>query len=131
MIYLDTNVIVNAVLENPSESQSSKLFLENSTSNNLISSLLLVQEVTFVLSKLGLSKESIKETSKMLLRLVGERNDAHLYNQALNLGQLAGFNNINDCIHIAIAEPFCSEFITYDKGFRKIVPYTDLKITIL
>ncbi len=51
---------------------------------------------------------------------------------AIKMARKIGFQNINDCLHTAIAEEYCDELYTYNKAdFKRIQKHTGLKITIL
>ena len=53
------------------------------------------------------------------------------FQRAKQLASKIGFQNINDCLHTAIAENYCSELYTFNKkDFEKIKAFTDLKITL-
>ena len=54
------------------------------------------------------------------------------FKRALELARKIGFQNINDCLHTAIAEEHCDELCTYNEAdFKRIQTHTRLKITIL
>jgi predicted nucleic acid-binding protein len=131
MIYLDTNVIINSIVDNQKKSISEKIFIDLINSQKLLSSFLLVQEVCYVLSRHNISNSTIEKTAELLIDVSTKQNVETLYTRAIKLAKNVGFNNINDCIHTSIAEAFCTEFITFDKGFKNIIPYTNLKISIL
>jgi predicted nucleic acid-binding protein len=52
--------------------------------------------------------------------------------RGVSLAKYIGFKNINDCIHVAIAESYCSELVTYNKkDFVKLQKTAKIKVTIL
>lgn len=54
------------------------------------------------------------------------------FNRAKELAIKVGFNNINDCLHIAIAEKHCRELYTFNKeDFTRLQKHTSLPIHIL
>ena len=45
---------------------------------------------------------------------------------------MIGYKNINDCLHVAMAEKYCTELLTYNKkDFKNISEFSDMRITIL
>ena len=45
---------------------------------------------------------------------------------------MIGYKNIYDCLHVAMAEKYCNEIITYNKkDFKNIMDLSDTRITIL
>lgn len=54
------------------------------------------------------------------------------FQKAEIFAQSIGFQNINDCIHTAIAEATRTELVTFNHSdFKRIQPLTNLKITLL
>ncbi len=137
MLYLDTNVIVNAFLpENPKFEISSKIFKEALSSNNLLCSSILIQEVCYVLSRHNVLPLSIQSTAHILLKHMSTRknfqNHLDIVHNSISIATKVGFQNINDCVHLKEAEIMgCNELITFDKGFKKLLHLTTMKITIL
>jgi predicted nucleic acid-binding protein len=53
------------------------------------------------------------------------------YKRAFELASKIGFQNINDCLHVAIAELYCKELYTFNKNdFERLKPLTSLSIQI-
>jgi predicted nucleic acid-binding protein len=91
-----------------------------------------LQEFSFVLGKIKVEPETIINNIKIFSTATPINYTAKHFNRAIELAKQIGFKHINDCIHTAIAEEFCTELITYNKDdFNKIKNYTALKITIL
>jgi len=54
------------------------------------------------------------------------------FRRAIELAREIGFQNINDCLHTAIAEEYCVELYTFNKAdFKRIQKFTELRIFIL
>lgn len=86
----------------------------------------------FVLEKLGIGNNEIETAYEELMRLNPVAYDMEILQRAFDIAKYAGFRNINDCIHTAIAESYCTELITYNgKDFRRIKEFTKISITIL
>lgn len=58
--------------------------------------------------------------------------EAFHFERAIELAQKVGFQNINDCLHTAIAESYCTELYTFNSSdFKRIQDHTNLIIHIL
>ena len=58
--------------------------------------------------------------------------EIHHFRRAVELARQIGFQNINDCLHTAIAEEYCGELYTYNRAdFKRIKEHSRLKIPIL
>jgi predicted nucleic acid-binding protein len=91
-----------------------------------------VQETAFVLYRLKVEPVKIHEVVQNLFPYWLENYDLSPFKRAVELARLMGFQNINDCLHAAIAEEHCDELYTYDKAdFKRIKDYIRLKIRIL
>jgi predicted nucleic acid-binding protein len=134
MIYFDTDVLINYLLIQ--DETKNKIAIRHyhaaSADNAFFCSLLCIQEAAFVLSRL---KVSIADTEEMISSLMKPEivnyTLAH-YNRAVELARILGYQNINDCLHTAIAESYCTELYTFNHSdFKKLQKLTDLKITLL
>ena len=77
-------------------------------------SLLSLQEVSFVLSRLNYSKDFINKNINFYMRNNPLIPDSQIFQRAIELANHIGFSNINDCIHTAVAESYCQELITFN-----------------
>ena len=134
MIYFDSDVIINSlVIQDAKKHEESIELIKNSINNqNFNISLLSLQEISFVLSKLNYSNEFILNNCNFLMKNNPLIPDFKIFQRGIGLANIIGFSNINDCIHTAIAETYCSELVTYNKkDFNKIMKYSPIKIRIL
>jgi len=133
MIYFDTDVLINyLVIQDVKKNQESVSLYKNASKNGLFfCSLLCLQETTFVLSRLNISPDIIENIVSHWLTTSSIGYTSAHYSRAMELAGKVGFGSINDCIHTAIAESFCTELYTYNRAdFKKIRKFTDLKISI-
>lgn len=133
MIYFDTDILVHyKVAQDKSKADFCiSLVNEHIRKKLFYISLLSVQEACFVYSKLKLDKKEISSTIDYFLQFECPSYTKPHFLRALEIANFAGTKNINDCIHTALAETYCSELYTFNKNdFSKIQQYTDLKITI-
>lgn len=134
MIYFDSEVWVHYfVLQDSAKQATSAQQIQNAASLNRVAvSVLILQEVSFVMSKLKIPLADIIQAMTFLKAFnpypIGIAN----FQRAEVLAQSMGFQNINDCIHTAIAEINCTELVTFNRSdFSKIQLSTSLKITLL
>lgn len=134
MIYLDTDVLVHAyVVQDVQKNRQANEVIEQVTEDDaVVISTLTIQEMLFVLEKLGVDNREIEIAYEELMQLNPVVYDTEILQRAFDLSKRVGFRNINDCIHTSIAESHCTELITYNnKDFRKIKEFTKIRVTIL
>jgi predicted nucleic acid-binding protein len=91
-----------------------------------------LQEVAFVLAKLRVDIVEINDTLHTFNKFNPINYSFEDFKRAATLCQKVGFQNINDCIHTAIAENHCKELYTFNQAdFKLIKNHTSLKINIL
>lgn len=135
MHYFDTDVIINAVIEQDlSKHLEAKRLLLNALNNSMFAiSTLVIQEVGYTLARLDLSSEEIEQN----LAFFNSQNvylvEHPILKRAIELSSLIGFKHINDCVHTAIAEHLnCTTLYTYNRSdFKRTQKYTKLEISIL
>jgi predicted nucleic acid-binding protein len=134
MTYFDTDVLVNAAIEqNPTKYiQSNQIIEQTILSGKFQISWLSIQELGFVLAKLREPKEVIIESLNQLIASLPVNYNKLTFVRAIELANQIGFNDFNDCLHVAIAEEHCTELYTYNsRDFGRIQPLTTLTIHIL
>lgn len=134
MIYFDTDVLVNFHLlqDVAKHLKANDLYREASRHSDFFVSLLCLQETSFVLHKLEEKPEDIEALLATLLPHNPVSYTTVHFRRAIALARKVGFQNINDCLHTAIAEEYCAELYTFNKAdFKRIQKFTELKITIL
>jgi predicted nucleic acid-binding protein len=134
MIYFDTDVLINSlIIQQSQKHQEANDLIESSLREKVFTiSLLNLQEISYVLSKLNYSKDFITKNLNFFIRNNPIIPDLQIFQRAIELANQIGFSNINDCIHTSVAETCCNELITYNKrDFLKIKKYSTIKIIIL
>ncbi len=134
MIYIDTDVLVNAyVVQDVEKNQQANQLIRQANDNDIaVISTLTVQELLFVLAKLGIEDEVIHSIYNEVMQLEPLAYDIETLRRAFDMANRVGFRNINDCIHTAIAESHCTELMTYNKrDFSKIKEFATVRVTIL
>jgi predicted nucleic acid-binding protein len=134
MIYFDTDVLIHLLIpQDAAKHQTAKNIFGNAfASGELFMSCLALQEMGYVLNRLGQKREDIEAT---LLTFLGYRPvgyEAVEVRRAISLCKQVGFQNINDCLHMAIAEKHCKQICTFNKAdFARMASFSDLKVSIL
>ncbi len=134
MIYFDTDFWVNYLIiqDRKKHLLVKKIFEKANFDKKVFISLLNLQEIAFVLTKLGVQVFEINEQLSTLYEFNPINYTFKEYLRACELCQKVGFQNINDCIHTAIAETNCKELYTFNQAdFKLIKNHTSLKINIL
>jgi predicted nucleic acid-binding protein len=133
MIYFDSDVLIHYFIEQDTfKSNQSIALYQNATKLNMFAcSLLSLQETAYVLSRLKVGSTDISAMMDSLISETVAYEVSH-FQRATELAKKVGFQNINDCLHAAIAEASCVELVTFNSAdFKKIQKYTNLKITLL
>ncbi len=135
MVYLDTNVLIYASVEQDIKKKERSLDLleELINSDQLILSTLVLQEFVFTMAKLKIDSKIIKKDSDFYFDFVTLEYDhvtlRHAIRSCCAKNQC---KNINDIIHLHLAQTAkCKKLITYDSDFKKISALSDVKIEIL
>ena len=134
MIYIDTDVLVNAyVVQDAQKNRQANGVIEQANRNDgAVISTLSIQEMLFVLEKLGVDDEEIEAAYEELMQLNPVAYGTEVLQRAFDIAKRVGFRNINDCVHTSIAESHCTELITYNKrDFNKIKEFVKIGVTIL
>lgn len=134
MTYIDTNVLVyNSVNIDKGKSEKSHTILRNLiVKAYLFISSLTIQEYIFSLSKLKVPAKTINKFVKYYFQFVKTDVSRDILNETLNLLEKAPFHSqINDIIHLKMAEKYSTKLITYDTFFKQLKNYSTIEIEIL
>ena len=134
VIYIDTDVLVHAyVVQDAQKNRQANEVIEQVNKNdNAVISTLSIQEMLFVLGRLGVGNKEIEVSYEEVMQLKPIAYDVEILRRAFEIARHVRFRNINDCIHTSIAESHCTELITYNrKDFIKIKEFTKINLTIL
>lgn len=134
MKYIDTDVLIHSLVnQNPDlHLKIVDLIKEVVVSKNFFISWLSIQEVGFVLAKLGQPTPFILSKLDFFMSFIPVPYSQVEFARALQLAKIIGFKDFNDCLHTAIAEQHCSSLYTCNyKDFERIQPHTSLNIHYL
>ena len=133
MIFFDTNVLIYMSI-NQSESKqavSQSLIRSAIDEKEFFISPLILSEYIHILSKLKILTEQAGKV-EMFLQFVESSIDKETLIEAYRLCEHLNFcRNINDIVHLKIAEKYCKKLVTFDSDFKKLQEYTKIEIKIL
>lgn len=134
MKYIDTDVLIHSLV-NQDPGQHLKivdLIKEIVTEKHFLISWLNIQESGFVLARLGQSVSFINAKLYFFISFVPVEYGQLEFTRAIELAEIIGFKDFNDCLHTAIAEQHCTDLYTCNyKDFKRIEPHTTLNIHFL
>jgi len=133
-VYFDTDVLIHLLIsQEPDKAELAyPLYKAATDDNRFFVSLLCLQEVAYVLHRLGQQPDNIERMLNTFLPSEPVSYDLSQMMRGIQLAKSIGFQNISDCIHTAIAEDHCTELITFNKSdFKRIQKFSKLKITVL
>jgi len=133
VIFFDTNILVYYTINQDEDKQklSERLIEEAIRDGNFFISPLVMTEYIFILSKLKIREENSNKIlffSKFIRGVISERETMEAY----EICQKIDFcKNINDAIHLVVAQKYCDKLITFDNDFKKFKKFTSIEITVL
>lgn len=133
MIFFDTNILVYATINQGTDKlELSEKYIEDAMlRGTLFISPLVFSEYIFILSKLKVINEHYEDI-ELFSKFIGGNLNREVSSNAFTLCRDIDFcKNINDLIHLKIAEQYCSKLVTFDRDFKKLENYTDIEIEIL
>ena len=133
MIFFDTNVLVYYTINQDEEKQkrSKKLIEDAIVDGEFFISPLIMMEYIFVLSKLKIldeNRDKILFFSKFIEGNISTIETMEAY-KICQESQCC--KNINDVVHLIVAQQYCNKLLTYDNDFKKLQKYTNIEIEIL
>ncbi|MDQ1354533.1 MAG: hypothetical protein QG657_4842 [Acidobacteriota bacterium] len=134
MVYVDTNVLIYISADQGEEKRNTaaKLVRKLIENNELFLSPLTIQEFIFTLAKLKIDLNQISRDVDFYLDYVQQSIDKDILTDAYTLcKRLNQCKNINDVIHLKLAERYCRKLITFDNDFKVFQNKTKIKIEIL
>jgi predicted nucleic acid-binding protein len=134
MVYLDTNILVYASInQDEAKRQTSLDLIEELVSRDtLVLSVLSLQELAFTLAKVGLDVASIESDVEFYQQFVKHPLDLGLIQEAFQLavkGQR--LTSFNDAIHATYAKHYAMKLMTFDRDFTAFQSHTSLSIEVI
>ncbi len=133
MIFFDTNILVYQAIDQDAvkQNKATSLIDKAIADNQFFISPLIVSEFIFVLGKLKIIDEQ-KDKIELYRKFSCENIDLKsIYDSYKLCAKNQICKNINDIIHLKIAEKYCQKIITFDSDFKKLQLFTNIDIEIL
>ena len=134
MVYVDTNVLIYITVNQGEEKReiAARLIRKLIEDNELFLSVLTIQEFIFTLAKLNIDLNQVSGDVNFYMDYIQQTIDKGVLKNAYKLCKEINFcRNINDGIHLKIAEKYCDKLVTFDKDFKKFMNRTTIEIEIL
>lgn len=134
MLYLDTNVLVYALINQDTDKMVASQALINKAiaDSSLLLSPLTLQELAFTLAKLNLPYPMIEDSFGVFKAFAVHEIDVKLCESAFQLALATNMlKNVNDAIHARFAERYATKLVTFDGGFRKFSPHISIPMEVL
>jgi len=134
MVYVDTNILIYITANQGVEKQeiAAKLVRNLIENDEFFLSPLTMQEFIFTLAKLNINWRQVTDDVDFYMDYIQKTIDKDILIEAYNLCKKMNFcMNINDAIHLKVAEKYCRKLITFDKDFKKFKENAIIEIEIL
>ena len=133
MVYVDSNVLIYAAVEQDLAKKKRCIALLETyiAENQLLISLLVLQEYVFTLAKLKVDVLIIEKDVWFYSEFAHPVAKQMFLDSFALCAKIDFFRNINDVIHLMFAQQHCDKLITFDADFQKLQPHTGLEIEIL
>ena len=133
MTFFDTNILVYATIDQGKDKLDlSEKTIEDAINNgSFFISPLVLSEYIFILSKLKIVEKHHADIiffSKFVYGVVDSRVTTDAYTLCRNISFC---KNINDAMHLKVAEAHCTKLVTFDSDFKNLQKYTKLEIEVL
>jgi predicted nucleic acid-binding protein len=135
MVYLDTNILIYASVEQDPQKKAQSIALLDTliSQNQLVLSTLTLQEFAFTMANLGIDHEVIRQDCGFYFGYVSVESDYGIMREAIELCCRQKFcKNINDVMHLLLAQKAkCKRLMSYDRDFRKLSDICAVMVEVL
>ncbi len=134
MVYVDTNVLIYIIVNQGDEKRNiaARLIRKLIENNELFLSPLTIQKLIFTLAKLNIDLNQVTGDVNFYMEYIQQSIDKNILKNSYTLCKEMNFcKNINDGIHLKVAEQYCNKLVTFDKDFKKFINRTTIEIEIL
>ena len=134
MWYFDANILVYSItaVDEAKMRYSQGLINDSLRSNKLLISPVTLQELIFVLAKLKVEKQVLKDSFHSFFKYSKYEITSSIIKDAFELCDKINFcRSVNDAIHLKYAEKYCEKLLTFDGDFKKFNPHSELDIEII
>jgi len=133
MIYFDTNVLIYATIKQDAiKHEVSNQKIKNALSkNNFCISPLVFSEYIFTLSKLKIINDCQDKIAFYEQYIQFSMKKDFVLQAYKKCSKKNKCRNINDFIHLEIANRYCKTLVTFDNDFKNLEVFYDVEIEIL
>lgn len=133
MHLFDTNVLIYMSINQGEKKQnmSQSLIRDAIAKKVFFITPFILSEYIYTLAKLNILSEQ-RNKVELFSRYVSGNIDKKIIVKAYELCQEINFcRNINDVIHLKVAEQYGTKLVTFDSDFKKLQKYTDIEIEVI
>ena len=133
MIFFDTNVLVYATINQGDEklALAEQVIEDAIMHNHFLVSPLVISEYIFILSKLKIVDRHHEDIALYTKYTKGSIDKDILLPSYKLCREIDFCKNMNDAMHLKVAEQYCTKLVTFDSDFKKLQHYTNIEIEIL
>ena len=131
--FFDTNVLVYFTIDQGGKrlELSQKIIYESIENEIFFLSPMVLSEYIFILSKYKVQKQHQDKITFFSQYVHGNIDNSLVMEAYSTCNEIDFCKNINDVIHLKIAEQYCIRLVTFDADFKKLQEYTEIEIEIL
>ncbi len=133
VIFFDTNILLYFTInQDQKKLELSKNYIyEALKEEKFFISPMILNEYIFILAKYKILNHH-QDKIDFFYQFVDGNIDKEIILDAYKLCQKIDFcKNINDLIHLLIAQRYCKKLLTFDSDFKRFQKYSDIKIEII
>ena len=133
MTFFDTNVLIYFTINQDKDKWelAKKYIYESLDNEKFFISPMVLSEYIFVLSKYKVQKQHQDKVLFFSQYVQGNIDTNRVLDAYSKCQEIDFCKNINDVIHLKVAEEYCTKLVTFDSDFKKLQKYTKIEIEIL
>jgi predicted nucleic acid-binding protein len=133
MTYFDTNLLIYFTIDQgEGRFELAQQYVFDAVEDGTFAiSPLVLSEYIFVLSKMKILDQHHEKVEFFARYIIGEFDRETLLQAYSLCHTLQACRNINDAVHLKLAERHCERIVTFDQDFRRFEPHTQLPIEVL
>jgi len=131
--FFDTNVLVYFTInQDQAKWELAKKYIYDALDKEkFFISPMVLGEYIFILAKYKVIKQHQDKVMFFSQYVEGNINTSRVVDAYSICQEIDFCKNINDVIHLKIAEEYCTKLVTFDSDFKRLQKYTEIEIEIL
>jgi predicted nucleic acid-binding protein len=132
-LFFDTNILIYFTINQDKHKLelARKYIFQAIEEDTLFISPMVLGEYILILSKYKVMKQHQDKVTFFSQSVQGNIDSSTVLKAYALCEKIDFCKNINDMIHIVLAEQYCEKLVTFDKNFKKLQKYTNIEITFL